>query len=261
MTTAKRLLIERKGDIVYVTINRPEALNALNTELLGLLNDALDELAASDARCVVVQGAGDRAFIAGADVAEMKDLTKKEALRFGRMGNLVFAKLSDLPMPVIAAIDGFCLGGGLEFALAADFRVASDNASFAFPETGLGIMPGFGGTARLPRLIGEAAAFDLIYTGRRIKADEALALGIVGRVFTASDFAEEVDKLAKTIAEKAPLAMRAAKRAIQQGQMKPLTDALFDESEIFAELFETSDQVTGMEALLSRTPHPGFKGQ
>lgn len=261
MTTDKGLLIDKKGHCIYLTINRPEALNALNSELLAALEAALDDLSKSDARCVVIQGAGDRAFVAGADVAEMKDLTKKQALEFGRNGNLVFAKLSDLPMPVIAAIDGFCLGGGLELALAADFSVASENASFSFPETGLGIMPGFGGTVRLPRLIGEAKAFDLIYTGRRVKAAEALALGIVGRVFPTDVFSAEVEKLAKAIADKAPLAMRAAKRAIQQGQMKPLADALFDESEIFAELFETKDQVSGMEALLTRTPHPGFKGE
>lgn len=261
MTTANNLLVERKDGVIYLTINRPEALNALNTKLLEALQESLDDLATTDARCLILQGAGDRAFVAGADVSEMKHLTKAEALGFGRLGNLVFAKLSALPLPVIAAIDGFCLGGGLELALAADIRVASDKASFSFPETGLGIMPGFGGTVRLPRLIGEAAAFDLIYTGRRIKADEALALGIVSRVFPADDFSAEVMKLAQTIAAKAPLALRAAKMSIQQGMTKPLAEALFDESAIFSELFETSDQVSGMEALLTKTPHPGFVGR
>lgn len=261
MTTAEFVRLEWEDRAAILTIDRTEALNALNLSVLSELSEALDAVAQSPARCLILTGAGERAFVAGADVAEMRPFSKEDALAFGRFGNQVFQKLNQLPIPVIAVINGFCLGGGLELALACDLRIATDRSVFSFPETGLGIIPGFGGTVRLPRLIGEGAALEMIYTGRRIKAEEALRLGLVNDVFSADDLTEKIGEWGRLISSRAPLAVRAAKASIRTGGNMTLDDALENESVIFSTLFDTNDQKKGMDALLTKTPHDGFTGE
>lgn len=254
-------LIERKieNKIATLTINRPQALNALNTETLEALRDELKALAEeADLRCLIIKGAGEKAFVAGADISEMADKNEAEGAEFGRFGNEVFSLVASFPAPVIAAVNGYALGGGFELALACDIRIATESARFSFPETGLGITPGFGGTQRLARLAGPAIASELIFTGRRLKPDEALKLGVVNEVCPVEALDERAMELAENIASKAPIAVREAKRAIREGLEGSLADGLKLESECFGRCFASEDQKNAMQAFLKKEAFTDF---
>ena len=211
------VLLEKKGHIAVATINRPKALNALNSEVLEDLNELVDLVNADeDIYALVLTGAGEKAFVAGADIGEMSTLTKAEGEAFGKKGNDVFRKLETMPIPTIAAINGFALGGGCELSMSCDIRICSDTAVFGQPETGLGITPGFGGTQRLARLVGPGMAKQLIYAAKNIKADEALRIGLVNAVYPLEELMDAAEKLAATIAKNAPIAVRACKKAINE---------------------------------------------
>ena len=249
---------EPKGDIAYLVIDRPEALNALNAQVLADLDAALDNIDLDLIRCVIVRGAGEKSFVAGADIAQMKDLDPAGGEAFGKQGNDVFLKLESFPIPVIAAVGGYALGGGCELAMACDFRICSDTAVFGQPEVGLGITPGFGGTQRLARIVGPGMAKQMIYTARNIKADEALRIGLVNAVYPADELYAAAEKLASTIAANAPIAVRAAKRAINEGAAKPIEQAVVCEEKAFGSCFQTGDQQEGMGAFLEKRKHAPF---
>lgn len=250
--TYKTLKYEVNGHIAKITINRPEALNALNSEVLDELNVLLDEVRANkDLRVAILTGEG-RSFVAGADIKEMSTLTAIEGKEFGNKGLSVFRKLETLPIPVIAQINGFALGGGCEIAMSCDFRIASDKALFGQPEVGLGITPGFAGTQRLQRLIGPGYAKYLIYTAKNIKADKAYEIGLVQEVVEADKLEETVNKLAEKIAANAPVAVRASKEAINVGGQVDMDSALKVEENLFALTFSTEDQKTGMNAFINK---------
>lgn len=247
--------IELELPVAWLVIDRPKALNALNTETLDELGRALDELAGrADVHCVLLAGGGDKAFIAGADIAEMKDLDEAGAQAFAARGHAVADKIAALPVPVIAVVQGFALGGGTEMALAADFIVAGEKAVFGQPEVDLGVIPGFGGTQRLPRKVGRNVATELILTGRRIKADEALRIGLATHVFPQESLKAEALKIAQTIAAKGPLAIRNAKQAIRDGLERDLAAGNAVERDAFARCFATADQKEGMGAFLEKRP-------
>lgn len=256
------LLMEKKGQVVQITINRPKGLNALNRAILQELSDVFSELRdRGDVRALILTGAGDRAFIAGADIDEMVDLNRQEAEDFSRFGNRIFQQVYDCPLPLIAAIRGYALGGGLELALACDLRIASGSARFAFPETGLGIIPGWGGTQRLARLTSPMTALDLILTGRRIDAEEAWRLGLLSEVTSEEELLPRAWELAETIAKKAPVAVRQAKRAVRDGLDLALEEALELEAVCFGRCFETRDQKRAMRAFLDKEEIPAFEGE
>ncbi|MDP4088838.1 MAG: short-chain-enoyl-CoA hydratase [Bacillota bacterium] len=247
------VILEKEGKIAVVTINRPKALNALNSDTLKELDYIAAELEKDDdVYAVILTGAGDKAFVAGADITEMKDLNTMEGRKFSILGNKVFRRLENLDKPVIAAINGFALGGGCELSLACDIRLASDRAKFGQPEVGLGITPGFGGTQRLARLVGTGIAKELIYTGKIIKADEALRIGLVNRVVEADKLMEEARALANTIAAQAPIAVKLCKEAINRGIQCDTDTALMYEAEVFGECFSTEDQKEGMSAFVEK---------
>lgn len=249
----KNVVIEKQGKIAIVTINRPKALNALNSETLKELDYIIADLENDDEiYTVILTGAGEKAFVAGADITEMKDLNTMEGRKFSILGNKVFRRLENLEKPVIAAINGFALGGGCELAMACDIRIASDKARFGQPETGLGITPGFGGTQRLPRLVGTAMAKELIYTGRMVKADEAFRIGLVNRVVEADKLMEEAKNMAETIAANAPIAVKLSKAAINKGMQCDIDTAIMYEAEAFGECFSTADQKEGMTAFVEK---------
>lgn len=247
--------VDRSGPVAIVTMNRPEALNAFNREQLELLADAVDKLAGdSSVRCVVLTGAGDRAFAAGADIKEMKDLDGSSGLAFGRLGHRATRSVEELPQPVIAAVNGFALGGGCELALAADIRFGSENAVFAQPEVTLGIPPGWGGSQRLTRLVGPGLASEMILSGRRVKADEALRIGLLNSVWPADQLMDEAQKLAQTIASNSPLAVRSAKQLIRLAFNGQTIDGLETEAKAFGTAFTTDDQREGMTAFVEKRP-------
>ncbi len=256
------IVTKKEGHVVQMTIERPKALNALNRQLLKELSDTLHDLKKDEeVRCLIVTGGGDRAFVAGADISEMAAMTRNDAEMYARFGHRVMRQIETFPSPVIAAVNGFALGGGFELALACDLRVASSRASFAFPETGLGIIPGFGGTQRLPRLISPTIAFELIMTGRRVKADEALALGIVNDVTQPEHLMEKVWELANTIAKKAPLAIFEAKRTLRDGLKLTPEEGEVLEEVAFGRLFDTGDQKMAMQSFLNKEDVSPFLGK
>ena len=217
---------EIQGAVAIVTIDRPKALNALNPEVLADLKAAFEAIDQNTVRCVVLTGAGDKSFVAGADIGSMSTMTKAEGEAFGKLGNDVFLEIESFPLPVIAAVNGFALGGGNELAMSCDIRICSDNAVFGQPEVGLGITPGFGGTQRLARLVGIGMAKQLVYSALNIKADEALRIGLVNAVYPQAELMENVMKLANKIAKNAPIAVRHCKKAINEGISKPITRLL-----------------------------------
>ena len=256
---------EQEGFVGVVTINRPKALNALNSQVLDELEATFDAIDLDTTRAVVLTGAGEKSFVAGADIGEMSTLTKAEGEAFGKKGNDVFRKIETFPIPVIAAINGFALGGGCEISMSCDIRICSENAVFGQPEAGLGITPGFGGTQRLARLVGPGMAKQMIYTARNIKAADAYRIGLVNEVYSAEvdadgnvvKSAQEVmlaaaQKMAATIAKNAPIAVRNCKKAINEGISKPINEAVAVEEKLFGDCFETHDQVEGMQCFLSR---------
>jgi enoyl-CoA hydratase len=253
--------LQAQGPVLLITIDRPGALNALNRQVLGELKDAIDSVDFNVTRCVVITGAGEKAFVAGADIAEMQMMSKTRAKEFGLFGNSVFLALEKLPIPVIAAVNGFALGGGCELALACDIRIASENASFGQPEVSLGITAGFGGTQRLPRIIGEGRAKQLLYTGARIKAQEALEIGLVNQVHPAEELMEKALALANTIAANAPIAVRGTKLAINLGRAMDMEAAVALEADYFSACFESKDQREGMSAMLEKRKPMPFLGK
>lgn len=255
----RKLIVERQGRIGVVRINHPEALNALDTLVLRELGQAFDAFAADAGIDVVVLTGEGRAFVAGADIAEMSAMTAAEGKAFGRLGADVFRKIELLPQPVIAAVNGFALGGGCELAMACDIRIASAKAKFGQPEVGLGITPGFSGTQRLPRLVGLGKAKELIYTAAVIPADEALRIGLVNKVVAPEALMDEALALAATIASKARLAVRYAKEAINRGIETDIETGIAVEASLFGLCFATADQKEGMAAFLQKRK-PDFTG-
>ena len=246
------VLYEQNGAVGKITINREKALNALNSQVLEELDATLDAVNLDEVRCLILTGAGQKSFVAGADIGEMSTLTKAEGEAFGKKGNDVFRKLETFPIPVIAAINGFALGGGCEISMSCDIRICSDNAVFGQPEVGLGITPGFGGTQRLPRLVGAGMGLQLIYTGRNIKADEALRIGLVNAVYTQEELMPAAEKMAAGIAKNAPIAVRNCKKAINEGLDVDMDQAIVIEEKLFGDCFETEDQKYGMAFFLDK---------
>ena len=259
------ILYEQNGNVATITINREKALNALNSQVLDELNATLDAVDLATVRCLVITGAGAKSFVAGADIGEMSSLTKAEGEAFGKKGNDVFRKIETFPIPVIAAVNGFALGGGCEISMSCDIRICSDNAVFGQPEVGLGITPGFGGTQRLARLVGAGMAKQMIYTARNIKAADAYRIGLVNEVYSAEvdadgnvvKSAQEVmlaaaQKMAATIAKNAPIAVRNCKKAINDGLDADMDQAVAIEEKLFGDCFETEDQKYGMAFLLDK---------
>ena len=252
---------EQKGFVGIVTIDRPKALNALNSEVLDDLEKVIDAVDVNATRCLILTGAGEKAFVAGADIGEMSNLTKAEAQAFGKKGNDIFRKIETLPIPVIAAVNGFALGGGCELSMSCDIRIASENAVFAQPEVSLGITAGFGGTQRLARTIGVGKAKELLYTTGKIKAPEALALGLVNAVYPAEQLMEEAEKLAGKIARNAPIAVRATKKAINDGLQVSIDEGIAIEEELFGSCFETNDQRNAMKAFVAKEKPAPFENK
>ena len=250
------VLYEVIDNVSVITINRPDKYNALNSEVLDELNSVIDGIDVNVVRAVVLTGAGDKSFVAGADIGEMSTLTKAEGEAFGKKGNDVFRKLETLPVPVIAAVNGFALGGGCELSMSCDIRICSDNATFGQPEVGLGITPGFGGTQRLARTVGVGMAKQLIYTARNIKADEALRIGLVNAVYPQAELMDAAMKLASQIAANAPIAVRNCKKAINDGLQVNIDDALVIEEKLFGDCFESYDQKEGMANYLRKKDDP-----
>ena len=242
---------EQDGFVGIVTINRPKALNALNSEVLKEIEAAFDAIDLDATRAVILTGAGEKSFVAGADIGEMSTLTKEEGEAFGKTGNDVFRKIETFPIPVIAAVNGFALGGGCEISMSCDIRLCSDNAVFGQPEVGLGITPGFGGTQRLARLVGAGKAKEMIYTAFNIKADEAYRIGLVNAVYPQAELMDAAKKMAAKIAKNAPIAVRACKKAINEGLDGDMDQAIVIEEKAFGSCFETEDQKAGMEAFLN----------
>lgn len=256
------ILVAVEGHVATITINRPKALNALSTQVLTELNEALDEVNANkDVYALVITGAGDKSFVAGADIAEMKDKSVEEAAVYGKFGNEVFRKIETFRCPVIAAVNGFALGGGCELAMSCDIRIASANAVFGQPEVGLGITPGFGGTQRLARIVGVGIAKEMIYTARNIKADRALAIGLVNNVVEAEELMPAVMKMANGIAKNAPIAVAYAKKAINNGLQTDIDGGIAIEVEEFSNCFATEDQTYGMTCFLEKTKEKAFSNK
>lgn len=243
---------EKDGYVGVITINRPEALNALNRQVLEDLSSVLDQIDVNETRAVIITGAGEKSFVAGADISAMSTMTVKEGYDFGKFGNDLFLRLENLPIPTIAAINGFALGGGNELAMSCDIRYCSENALFGQPEVGLGITPGFGGTQRLARLVGTGKAKEMVYAAVNIKADEAYRIGLVNGVTTKEELMPTVMKLAKKIASNAPIAVRNSKKALTEGYLSDMPQAVAVEEKCFSECFETEDQREGMKAFLEK---------
>lgn len=261
MLSFENLLFEKQGNIAVVTVNRPKALNALNAVTLQELADMFDELAKDETvYAVVLTGAGEKAFVAGADISFMKDLTAVEAREFALLGQAAFNKIENLPQPVIAAVNGFALGGGCELAMSCDIRLASENAKFGQPEVNLGVPPGFAGTQRLPRLVGKGVAKELLYTADMIDAAEAHRIGLVNKVYAADELMAAAMKMAGKIAAKGQIAIRLTKSAVNQGLEMDLARGMAYEAEVFGLVFSTEDQKEGMTAFLEKRKAE-FKGK
>lgn len=243
---------EQEGFVGIVTINRPKALNALNSQVLEEIDATFKAIDLDATRVVILTGAGEKSFVAGADIGEMSTLTKAEGEAFGKKGNDVFRMIETFPIPVIAAINGFALGGGCEISMSCDIRICSENAVFGQPEVGLGITPGFGGTQRLARLVGPGMAKQMIYGARNIKADEALRIGLVNAVYPQAELMDAAKKLAGGIAKNAPIAVRACKKAINDGLEVDMDQAIVIEEKLFGSCFETEDQKYGMAFFLDK---------
>jgi enoyl-CoA hydratase len=254
------LIIAFEEGIEIITFNRPKVLNALNSALLEELSEALDAAAGDEnIRVLVLTGAGEKAFVAGADIKELAGLNPLQAKQFAHQGQSVINKIVGLPIPVIAAVNGYALGGGLEIALACDFIYASENAALGLPETTLGLIPGFGGTQRLPRLIGPNQAKELIYTGKIVPAAEALILGLVNRIDPPENLKAAVMKTAQAMAAKGRISLRAAKETINSGLDTSLGTGLKIEQDAFAICMASEDSREGTRAFIEKRP-PAFKG-
>ena len=252
--------VEREGSVATLTIDRQDKLNAISPQVDEELGQALLELESEPPTAIVLTGAGEKAFVAGADIGQMSQMSAIEAKRFAEIGHAAMALLDRSPVPTIAAVNGFALGGGCEIALACDIRIAADNALLGFPEVGLGILPGMGGTQRLPRLIGPGLANELIFSGRRIEAAEAKEMGLVNRVVAQGEALNASQQLASEISKNGPLAVRYAKAAANKSLDVDLVSGLEYEADQFALLFSTEDAKEGMSAF-SEKRKPDFKGR
>ena len=255
---------EAQGAVGLVTINRPEALNALNPQVLADLKAVFEGIDQNAIRCVVVTGAGEKSFVAGADIGSMSVMTKAEGEAFGKMGNDVFRMIETFPIPVIAAVNGFALGGGNELAMCCDFRICSDNAMFGQPEVGLGITPGFSGTQRLPRRVGIAKAKELIFSGKVIGAAEAEKIGLVNAVYapyTPEALMDGALEMGKSFTKNAPIAVKYSKACIDRGMQMDIDDGIALENELFAMCFATADQKEGMSAFVEKRKEKHFQNK
>lgn len=255
------VILKKEGHVATIMVNRPKALNALNWEttedITAAVENARDD---DDIFVIIITGAGDKAFVAGGDIAYMQKLTALEGRRFGLLGHKMCRTIENVEKPVIAAINGFCLGGGCELAMACDFRICSDKSKFGQPEVGLGLTAGFGGTQRLPRLVGKGMALQILYTGENFDAQEALRIGLVNKVVSPDKLMDEVTAIANTIAAKGPRAVNLTKAAVNAGMETDIDRALAIEADIFGICFSTSDQKEGMTAFLEKRK-PNFTGK
>ena len=242
---------EHKDAVCVMTISAPKSLNALNSTILGEIGDFVDHIDPS-VRCLIITGDGEKSFVAGADISEMAGLDAVHGEAFGKRGADVFRKIETLPIPVIAAVNGFALGGGCELAMACDIRICSDNARFGQPEVGLGIIPGFSGTYRLAKLVGMGMAKQLIFTGRNIKADEALRIGLVNAVYPQAELLDQALALACAICANAPIAVAYAKQCVNEEYDLSADEAIAYENRLFGKCFATNDQKVGMKAFLEK---------
>lgn len=253
--------VDLQGAVAVLTIDRPKALNALNPEVLADLKAAFEGLDQNTVRCVVLTGAGDKSFVAGADIGSMSTMTRAEGEAFGKLGNDIFLMIESFPLPVIAAVNGFALGGGCELAMSCDIRICSDNAMFGQPEVGLGITPGFSGTQRLPRRVGVAKAKELIFSGKVIDAAEAKAIGLVNEVYAPEELLDAAVKMAQSFAVNAPIAVKYSKACIDRGMQMDIDDGIALENELFAMCFATEDQKEGMGAFLEKRKEKHFQNK
>jgi len=250
--TLKNIKYAQEGHIATITINRPEALNALNTETLKELQQSIYQVKENaDIHTLIITGEG-KAFVAGGDIAEMSRFSPNDAYKFSKLGNDTFLEIQNLPIPVIAAVNGYALGGGCELAMSCDIRWASDKAKFGQPEVGLGLIPGFGGTQRLARIVGIGRAKELIFTGKMISAQEAYEIGFVNKVLPVNEFSDGVKKLAEEIVSKGPFAVRLAKRTINTGINLDIENALKLEEEAFGITFSSPQAKEGTQAFLEK---------
>jgi len=257
----KNLKLDLKDGISLITINRPKYLNALNLETLKEIDQVLEKVKEEDeVQVVIMTGAGEKAFVAGADISEMKDMDPIKAKEFAELGQKILRKIELMKKVVIAAVNGYALGGGCELAMACDLRIASKNAKFGQPEVGLGIIPGFGGTQRLPRIVGMSKAKELIFTGEIINAEEALRIGLVSKVVEQEKLLEEAQNIAKKIMSKSMIAISLAKEAINMGGSMDIEAGMSFEAKAFALCFSTYDQKEGMIAFMEKRA-PKFIGK
>jgi enoyl-CoA hydratase len=260
MTDLKYITLQPRENIAVITVNRPDKLNALNAETVNELRRALEQAAGDEAiRAVILTGAGEKSFVAGADIAELAKMTPISGIDVSRQGQDTFRFLETMRKPVIAAVNGFALGGGLELALACHFRIASENAKFGLPEVKLGIIPGYGGTVRLPRVVGRGRALEMILTGEMLDAQEAFRIGLVNRVYPQADLIAAAEQLALKIAANGPVAVALAIEAVDHGYHASTEDALRLESNLFGLLASTADMREGMAAFLEKRK-ASFKG-
>jgi enoyl-CoA hydratase len=253
MADLKYVIVDTRGDVAVITVNRPDKLNALNAETVNELRAALEQVANDDAvRAVLLTGAGEKSFVAGADIAELAKMTPLSGIDVSRQGQDTFRFLETMRKPVIAAVNGFALGGGLELALACHFRVASENAKFGLPEVKLGIIPGYGGTVRLPRVVGRGRALEMILTGEMLDAQEAFRIGLINHVYPQSELLGAAEQLAKKIAANGPVAIALAIEAVDHGYHASTEDALRLEANLFGLLASTQDMREGMGAFLEK---------
>lgn len=251
----KNIELAREGAVLVATISRPEALNALNAETLKSIAALIDFAEADHAsRVLIITGKGEKAFVAGADIKGFEAMTSQDANDFARVGQAVFSRFEDLAKPVIAAVNGFALGGGLELALACDMIVASEKAKFGLPECTLGLIPGFGGTVRLPRIVGAAKALEMSLTGTAIGAQEALQIGLAVKVVPHGEALKAALELAQVMATRAPFALGFIKKSIQVGRGRSIQDAQTIEAGLFGEVFKTEDKTEGVRAFLEKRP-------
>jgi len=255
------IIRERKDSVAIIRLNRAEKLNALSREMIVALGEIFTNIESQpDLRAIIITGAGDKAFCAGTDIAELTELTTIQALEVTERGQSLCNLIDSSSVPVIAAVNGIATGGGCELALACHMRIAAPNASFSLPETKLGIIPGYGGTQRLAREIGRGRALEIILTGRTVRAHEALQIGLTNRIAKTGDLLTESESLAREISNLAPLAIRACLEAVIQGNELPLAEGLALEAKLFASLFATDDVREGTRAFLEKRS-PAFKGR
>jgi len=251
----ENLLYEKRDAVAVITLNRPKVLNALNRRTLEELDACVREVIADDSvRVAILTGAGEKAFVAGADINELAQLTPVAGRDYGLFGQWVLDRIEQSPKPFIAAVNGFALGGGCELAMACHIRIASENAKLGQPEVKLGIIPGYGGTQRLARLVGKGRALQLVMTGEQITAQQALAIGLVNEVVPLADLIPEAEAMAKKIAANAPLAVRFAIEAVNRGLEMPLAEGLFLEATLFSLCCTTEDMKEGTKAFLEKRP-------